>query len=107
MSIFDIFHWFYVLWHWIVAFLNVIIIAGAGVLGFMWSPVFKSFFLGIAVGAVGLGVVNLDIVNFNTMLAKPQPQYCINPSADPNGPAKQCWHKTDDRGFGYWDSNCD
>lgn len=106
MSIFEIPHYIDIAWHWFVAFLNVIIICGVGVLGFMWSPIFKTFFLGIAVGAVGLAVVNLDIINFNKMLAAPQPQYCINPATDPNGPAKQCFHKTDERGFGYWGA-CD
>jgi hypothetical protein len=99
---FAFFEWLDVIWHWIVAFFNVIVVAGFGVLGFMWSPLFKEVFLGIAIGAIALAVVNLDIINFSHMLAKPAPQYCINPSVDPNGPVQRCWHKTDDRGYGYW-----
>jgi hypothetical protein len=107
VNIFGIFHWFDVLWHWIVAFINVIAVAGFGVLGFMWSPVFKSFFLGIAVGACALAAVNLDIINFNKMLAPEKPQVCINPTTtDPNGPVARCFHKTDERGYGYWGA-CD
>jgi hypothetical protein len=107
MNIFGIFHWIDVLWPWVVAFINVIVVGGVGVLGFMWSPLFKSFFLGIAVGAVSLGLINLDIVNFNKMLAQPEPQVCINPTTvDPNGPISRCFHKTDERGYGYWGA-CD
>ncbi len=94
----------FTIWHWIVFYSNALIVIGLGVAGFLYSPLFKTAFLGVAVGAFALQLLNADIVSFG----KQTPQYCIAPKADPNGPNKMCWKSTDnERGFGYWSTDCE
>lgn len=79
------------------AFIGVV---GVGVLGFLYSPLFKGAFAGLAVGAIALTVLQYGFVSFR----QKEPQVCVHPPTDPNGPIKQCWRSTDDqRGYGYWE----
>jgi hypothetical protein len=65
--------------------------------GFLWSPFFRTFFLGIAVGA-GL----LFAVQYSELFGAAIKE-CFNPTVDPNGPVCRQWVSTDkDRGYGYW-----
>jgi hypothetical protein len=87
------------LFHWLAYWsVGVIIIAAAGAAAW-FSPFFKELFIGIAAGAALLLGAQSGLVSF-----KPKdPQTCIHPPTDPNGPSCQKWHATDDRGFGYWE----
>ena len=79
---------------------TALIVIGAGLAGFIYSPFFRSFFLGIAVGAAVL--FGLEYSNF-TFLPKTNTETCFNPKIDPNGPKCQIWVSTDDqKGYGYF-----
>lgn len=81
-------------------FFNLILVAGLGIAGFIYSPFFRSFFLGIAVGASVLFGLNYSSFHF---LDKPSETACVHPKIDPNGPRCQTWVSTDDdKGYGYW-----
>jgi hypothetical protein len=78
------------------------VVVGGGIAGVIWSPFFRTFFLGVAVG----GALLFGLEFSSVFSHKTEPQICINPKVDPNGPVKRCWHSTDSRGFGFW-GECD
>lgn len=74
------------------------VVVGPALAAVWYSPWFKQFFLGIAVGA-GL----LFSLQYTEIFAPPETKYCISPTVDPNGPKCMKWNSTDDqRGYGYW-----
>ena len=85
--------------HWLAYWGAFIGVVGFGVLGFLYSPLFKSAFAGLALGAIALTALQYGFVQFR----QKEPQICIHPPTDPNGPVCQRWHATDDRGFGFWE----
>lgn len=85
--------------HWLAYWGAFIAVVGFGALGFLYSPIFKTAFAGLAVGAIALTVLQYQFVQFQ----QKEPQLCVHPATDPNGPIKQCWRSTDDRGYGYWE----
>lgn len=77
---------------------KLLLVVGSGVAGFLYSPMFRQVFLGVAIGAVALFTLE-----YTNLFPPPQSQYCISPKADPNGPKCMTWVSTDDqRGYGYW-----
>lgn len=85
--------------HWLAYWGAFIGVVGFGVLGFLYSPLFKSAFIGIVVGAVALTGFQYGLLQFR----QKEPQLCVNPAVDPSGPIQRCWHSTDDAGrYGYW-----
>lgn len=102
------FDWFFgdmwsALLHWLAYWGAFIAVVGFGVLGFLYSPWFKTAFAGIAVGAVALTMGQYGLISFR----QKEPSICQNPAADPAGPIKRCWHSTDDsQRYGYW-GDCD
>jgi hypothetical protein len=80
---------------------KLLIVVGPAIAGFIWSPFFRTFFLGIAVGASLLFA--LQYSEFFTAPIRD----CFNPKVDPNGASCKQWVSTDkDRGYGYW-KTCD
>lgn len=90
---------FTALWDWLLFWMDFGIVVGIGVLGFIYSPLFKQVFLGVAIGAIALTGLQRGLVSF----AQKAPAVCMHPNSDPNGPNCQRWHSTDDRGFGFWE----
>jgi hypothetical protein len=89
--------------HWLAYWGAFVAVVGVGVLGFLWLPIGKTACAGIVAGAVVLTALQYGFVQFR----QKDPQVCIHPPTDPNGPVCQRWHSTDDqRGFGYWEP-CD
>lgn len=89
--------------HWLAYWGVFGAIVAVGVLGFLYSPIGKLAFAGFAVGAIALTAGQYGLISFRPK----EPQICVHPPTDPNGPIRQCWHSTDDqRGYGYW-SACD
>jgi hypothetical protein len=84
--------------HLVKVFGKLAVVVGPALAAFVYSPIFRQVFLGIAVGAaVMFGVLYADL------FPPPQSSYCISPKADPNGPKCMKWVSTDDRrGYGYW-----
>ena len=89
--------------HWLAYWGIGIAIVGGGAAAAFFSPIFKTFFIGVSGGAAMLLMAQSGLVSFTPK----QPQICENPATDPNGPTTpRCFHKTDERGFGYW-GDCD
>ena len=64
------------------------LVVGLGIAGFIWSPIARLLFLGIALGAAGLFFLEYNhIFEVNKVIA----QYCINPNTVPGGPKQMCW----------------
>lgn len=70
---------------------KLLLVVGPAIAGFLWSPVFRTFFLGIAVGA-GL---QFAVQYSEVFTSLPEPNYCVNPNHVPGGPKKQCWMPSD------------
>lgn len=84
---------------------TMLLVVGAGLAGFLYSPFFRTFFLGTAVGAALL--FGLEYSSFSFFPKQADPAVCVHPKIDPNGPKCQMWVSTDDvRGYGYFKA-CD
>lgn len=84
---------------------KLLAVAGPALAAVWYSPWFKQFFLGIAVGAAVMFSVQYTEI-FSTPKDTP---LCINPDSVPGGPVKRCWHRadpSDPRDIGFW-GDCD
>lgn len=85
--------------HWLAYWSVGVLVVGGFAVAAWFSPIFKMSLLGASIGAAVLLGAQNGLVSFKPK----EPQICRNPQTDPNGPVTpQCFHKTDERGFGYW-----
>jgi hypothetical protein len=105
MGIFDILNMVKAVFRFLEIFGKLILVVGIGIAGLLYSPWFKSAFLGFALGALTLfGLEYTHLFEKTTTDA----HYCINPNTVPGGPKKQCWIASDPNDpremYGHWEA---